>query len=166
MSPYIVTVKRPGIEIVAARLPMPVSVGDTVTLADDERAVVITAKIADDLRDAKCTCRPWLLLSRVAVGSLEEARQLAWAPTNSEWTWDRVCRVIGPSGGSVDLPDGTRIEVEAKTWTQLGREAGLIDSEGEGEQWDARRIGIPEAGWRPTNDQILAAWNERNGVSR
>ena len=36
-----------------ARLPMPVQVGDVVTIGDTEH-VVRTCKVADDLRDAKC----------------------------------------------------------------------------------------------------------------
>jgi hypothetical protein len=36
------------------RVPLPVRPGDVVTLPDGRRAVVETAKVADDLRDAKC----------------------------------------------------------------------------------------------------------------
>jgi hypothetical protein len=36
------------------RLPLPVRPGDVVALPDGTKARVETAKIADDLRDAKC----------------------------------------------------------------------------------------------------------------
>jgi hypothetical protein len=44
-------------ERVVARLPLPVSVWDVVTLRDGRRGVVETVKVADDLLDAKCVIR-------------------------------------------------------------------------------------------------------------
>lgn len=50
------------VKSVFMRLPMPVKVGDIVHLSNG-RALVQTAKVADDLRDAKCV----VLLNREAA---------------------------------------------------------------------------------------------------
>jgi hypothetical protein len=42
-------------ERVFARLALPVRPGDRVTFSDGQVGIVDTVKIADDLRDAKCT---------------------------------------------------------------------------------------------------------------
>ena len=44
-------------ERVFDRLPLPVKPGDRVTLSDGRTGTVETAKIADDLRDAKCVVK-------------------------------------------------------------------------------------------------------------
>lgn len=95
------------------------------------------------------------LLSRVAVGSLEEAIEIADAlaeKADAHWyTHDD----FKPSGGAVDLPDGTRIEVRATTWVVLSDEAKMSD-------YHVTAAAANEGDER-AQLAILAAWNAEHG---
>lgn len=96
------------------------------------------------------------LLSRVAVGSLEEAK--AWLRRNSPngepgaWKpfYDASDAILEP-GGPVDLPDGTRVTVQTTMWADLLVEfavkAGVTK-------------GMTQAEWQ---NAVLAAWNAEHG---
>lgn len=73
---------------------------------------------------------PEEVLSRVAVGSLEEAHIEAMRAIQRSGVSRSVDRFRGgtlpASGGSVSLPDGTRVEVRATTWLRLHDESGTL----------------------------------------
>lgn len=97
-----------------------------------------------------------ILLSRVAVRSLEEAHEAAWAAVPAKFCAGTVLdaiRAIPESGGSVSLPDGTRVEVRATTWMALNETTDAIP------MWSADRP-IPDD---VAERRILAAWNEEHG---
>lgn len=95
------------------------------------------------------------LLSRVAVGSLEEAK--AWLRRNSpngepgagKPFHDDASDAILEPGGSADLPDGTRIEVEATTMRALFERLSTR----------TRILLVCDE----DTDEVIAAWNAEHG---
>jgi hypothetical protein len=106
---------------------------------------------------------PWEVLSRRAVATLDDARDeverrwTATLPWAQEGIRGRIDLKITESGGTVTLPDGTIIEVEATTWQWLAARTDLFD----------RQSVARYAGQGDTNVQrrILDAYNARQGSS-
>lgn len=69
----------------------------------------------------------------------------------SEWAKAAYrCRYMGPEGGTVSLPDGSEVRVEAISWNQLWERSG----------WSVPTIGPPDD---REKREILKAWNEKFG---
>lgn len=105
--------------------------------------IVATNRACDD---AECSprCRN-RRVSRRAVATLEEARTAAQEPCGNDLMARLDASLIPESGGTVTLPDGTVIEVEAQTWDQIGHAADLSN----------RQI------FNKTEAEILVAFNAR-----
>lgn len=129
MSPFIVTTKRAPI----AANPF--------------------ASFGSFAKDSQVT-QPRVVSCR-AVASLEEAAKVIYTAagqqtTPSDWSYDQCLCKLPDSGGSVGpLPDGTVIEVEAKSWFELMDDVM------------PHVAAQPTADWRPA---ILAAFNAREAA--
>lgn len=106
---------------------------------------------------------PEEVLSRVAVGSLEEAKGAIFVeiadpggPASTPFSVPRsVARMkaarLPESGGSVSLPDGTRVEVRATTWLGLASGCGM----------SGQNLCGPRK-----RTELLAAWNSEHGLGK
>jgi hypothetical protein len=114
------------------------------------------------------------ILSRRAIATLDEARIFCTTYISDRWSFrsERFAKADGDryqpsaaepydfaislpeSGGTIGpLPDGMVIEVEATTWLDLAREAGLPDM-----RLFARRAELDVPGWQRL---VLDAYNAR-----
>ena len=121
---------------------------------------VVTRRRRPEPRAGGQMHREWEVLSQRAVVDLDQARNagmhlildvsMGWGPGKVGAAVFKVLE-IPAEGGSVPLPDGSEIEVKAKTWRQIQFESGL-----------------PMPGALPLTDddkaRFLAAWNDRHGI--